>query len=249
MLLTEIQIYSLIGRNQFDSSSSWIEESKCTLPNVLFAVAPTFWRSDFPGFSRIFRKLEVKAANCRAFRFSILGELDGVTVTQRVEPTAAAKLPSPVTMESFLPGARKGEESEEKRKRRIACVFRSIWYFFHNAYTVDFFAVIVTCTCHPRLFNAARTFNLHWMSLKSRASIYWVFSSVKIFHRTCLSRRQEAVHRQAFSERRCITVQRDIIRNSPALKIFFSHLKENTSLQATWSTSFYKKKLRTNDAI
>lgn len=144
---------------------------------------------------------------------------------------------------------KKGEESEEKRKRRIACVFRSIWYFFHNAYTVDFFAVIVTCTCHPRLFSAARTFNLHWMSLKSRASIYWVFSSVKIFHRTCLSRRQEAVHRQAFSERRCITVQRDIIRNSPALKIFFSHLKENTSLQATRSTSFYKKKIRTNDAI
>lgn len=86
-------------------------------------MAPTFWRSDFPGFSRIFRKLEVKAANCRAFRFSILGELDGVTVTQRVEPTAAVKLPSPVTMESFLPGARKGVRKVKKSASGESPVF------------------------------------------------------------------------------------------------------------------------------
>lgn len=89
-------------------------DRRVKVPNVLFAVAFAFWRSEFPGFSRIFRKLEVKATNCGAFHFSILGELDGVTVTQRVEPTAAAKLRSPVTMGPFLPGARKGVRKVRK---------------------------------------------------------------------------------------------------------------------------------------
>lgn len=46
-----------------------------------------------------------------------------------------------------------------------------------------------------------RSISIGRSSLKSRASIYWVFSSGKIFRRTCLSPRQEAVHRQAFSGR------------------------------------------------
>lgn len=125
-------------------------------------MASTFWRSEFPGFSRIFRKLEVKATNCRAFHCSIRSELDGVTVTQRVEPTAAAKLPSPVTMEPLWRrdgvGCKKRGEKSGKHRRRVACVFHSIWYFFHNAYAVYFF---VTCTCHRRPFSTPWTFNPH----------------------------------------------------------------------------------------
>lgn len=110
---------------------------------------PHFGEASFRGFSRIFRKLEVKATNCRAFRSSILRELDGVTVTQRVEPTAAAKLPSPVTM-GLSCGHEKRSEKSGKRRRRVACVFHSIWYFFHNAYAVDLFVAVVTCTCRRR---------------------------------------------------------------------------------------------------
>lgn len=75
-------------------------------------MASAFWRSKFPEFSRIFRKLEVKATNCHAFYCSIRSELDRVTVTQRVEPTAATKLRSPVTM-----GPSRGRDGVGYKKR------------------------------------------------------------------------------------------------------------------------------------
>jgi len=82
---------------------------------------PYFGRASSRDFLAFFPKFEVKATNCRAFRCSILGELDGVTVTQRVEPTAAAKLPSPVTMRP--PCRRDGRGWEGRGK--VGCKKRS----------------------------------------------------------------------------------------------------------------------------
>lgn len=158
---------SLIGLNQFSIPllirSELFMNQRVKVPSVLSAVASAFWRREFPGFSRIFHKLEVKASNCRRFpllhpRQTWWSDCNSTCRTNSCGETSKSSYNGTVSA-----GRKKrGWEKRGKRKRRIACVFRSIWYFFHNAYTVDFFAVIVTCTCHPRPFSAAWTFNLHW---------------------------------------------------------------------------------------
>lgn len=96
-LPVEVQIRFNRTKSLFGSAVNTLRgelfaDRRVKVPSIYSSgAASTFWRSEFPGFSRIFRKLEVKATNCRAFHSSIHGELDGATVTQRVEPTAAAK--------------------------------------------------------------------------------------------------------------------------------------------------------------
>lgn len=171
-----LDCYSIEVQIQFNRTKSPLELIVNTLRGELFTRSKSqssectprhshFGEASSRDFLGIFRKLEVKATNCHAFHCSIRSELDGVTATQRVEPTAAVKLRSPVTMGPLsrgrnVVGCKKRGEKSGKHRRRVACVFHSIWYFFHNAYAVHFF-VTVTCTCHRRPFSAPWTFNPH----------------------------------------------------------------------------------------
>lgn len=193
------------------------------VPSVLFAVASAFWWREFPGFSRIFHKLEVKATNCRRFpllhpRQTWWSDCNSTCRTNSCGKTSKSSYNGTVSA-----GRKKrGEKSEESASGEspvfsapfgISFIMRTQSTFSRSS------SLVLAIRDHsvPR----GRSISIERSFLKSRASIYWVFSSVKIFHRTCLSRRQEAVHRQTFSERCRITTQRDILRFLRYKSIFF----------------------------